>query len=129
MGHLQDLVEEVQEKERPLLDLYDRIRQAVSTETERKLAAQMYQYQKFQIASLDLLKGEVPQKFLAFGAISDDDVNLRSGPGPRYELIARVNRGTPAILMEAEGNWVNLRLPDGTEGWLFKAYIKREEGF
>jgi SH3-like domain-containing protein len=29
--------------------------------------------------------------------------------------------------MESEGNWVNLRLPDGAEGWVFKAYVKKED--
>jgi len=127
MGRLRELVNEIQEKEEPLLGLYERVKEAASKVTERNLASQMYRYQKFQIASLDLLKGEVPDKFEAFGQVSDDDVNLRTGPGPRYELVRTVQKGTPAIIMESEGNWVNLRLPDGAEGWVFKAYVKKED--
>lgn len=51
-----------------------------------------------------------------------DNLNVRSGPGTGFQIVARVENGTRVTLLEgprsAEGFvWWRMRLPDGKEGW------------
>jgi uncharacterized protein YgiM (DUF1202 family) len=128
MSRLDALVEEIEKNEKPLVDLYREIQEAALSPTEKKLASQMYHYQRFQVASLELLRSGVPDEFFCFGAVVDEDVNLRQGPGPRHSLAKKIGKGTPVIVMKYEGNWANVRLPDSTEGYVFRAYVKCEMG-
>ncbi|MBZ0291439.1 MAG: SH3 domain-containing protein [Anaerolineae bacterium] len=52
---------------------------------------------------------------------SGQNVNLRGGPGTNFELIDSVPPGTEALVLETseDGQWYNVRLSDGTEGWMF----------
>ncbi|HHY39561.1 MAG TPA: SH3 domain-containing protein [Clostridia bacterium] len=128
MHSMAELVEEIERSEKPLVELYRQIEDAAVTSTEKKLASQMYHYQRFQVASLELLKSDVPEEFLCFGAVVDEDVNLRQGPGPKHSLVKKVGKGTPVIVMKYEGNWAHVRLPDATQGFIFRAYVKCEMG-
>ncbi|MEW6242676.1 MAG: SH3 domain-containing protein [Bacillota bacterium] len=126
MKTVAELVEEIKAHELPLLDLYRELETAASGRTEKLLAGQMLSYQKFQVKSLDLFSGQMPDKFHSFGAIVEDDVNVRSGAAPSYPVITKVNKGTPVIITEFVGNWAHVQLPDGQRGFVFRAYAKSE---
>jgi hypothetical protein len=57
--------------------------------------------------------------------ISADGANVRSGPGTDFARIAGAARNsTIAVLgFSEDGDWVNVRLEDGTEGWVSAGLI------
>ncbi|MCK4774559.1 MAG: SH3 domain-containing protein, partial [Candidatus Krumholzibacteria bacterium] len=50
--------------------------------------------------------------------------NVRSGPGPRYEIIEKLSYGTVIVQMETNANWSKNRTKDGTAGWVHKSLIR-----
>ena len=96
--------------------------------TERELLARMLRQKKFEIDALELLKsGRVPERFVAFGTVIDDSVNMREGPSTTSPVMLTLERDTGCILMERRGNWVNIQLYDGKQGWVFKDYVRANE--
>lgn len=49
--------------------------------------------------------------------------NLRSGPGQNYEPVATVKSGVVFDMVKREGDWLQLRHTDGTEGWIFSTLV------
>lgn len=49
--------------------------------------------------------------------------NLRSGPGQNFEPVATVKSGVVFDLVKREGDWLQLRHADGTEGWIFSTLV------
>ena len=51
-------------------------------------------------------------------------LNVRRGPSPGYPVITAVPEGTKLIVLEEDstGKWLRVRLPDGTEGWVSRAF-------
>ncbi len=54
-------------------------------------------------------------------SVGDQPANLRGGPAVGYLILAEVPAGTPLDLLgkSADGEWLKVRIPDGTEGWMF----------
>lgn len=50
-----------------------------------------------------------------------DSVNLREGPGLNYRAIGNAKKGTSLSILEDRGNWLRVRLEDGSEAWVSKA--------
>ena len=56
--------------------------------------------------------------------ITTDDLNMRSGPGIEYDPPIRVlPQNTEGILVDHQGEWVQLLLADGTAGWCHEEYL------
>ena len=53
-------------------------------------------------------------------------LNVRSGPGNGYDLVTRIEQGETISLLgrDADGAWVEVRLPGGQLGWVPAAYIE-----
>ena len=47
-------------------------------------------------------------------------VNLREGPGTNYRVIGNLKKGTSLKILEVKGDWLRVRLEDGSEGWVTK---------
>jgi uncharacterized protein YgiM (DUF1202 family) len=47
-------------------------------------------------------------------------VNLREGPGTNYKVIGNVKKGTSLKILEVKGDWLYVRLEDGSEAWVSK---------
>lgn len=50
-----------------------------------------------------------------------NSVNLREGPGPNYRVIGNAKKGISLSILEDKGNWLRVRLEDGSEAWVIKA--------
>jgi curli biogenesis system outer membrane secretion channel CsgG len=48
------------------------------------------------------------------------NVNLREGPGMNYRVIGNMKKGTSLKILEVKGDWLRVRLEDGSEGWVSK---------
>ena len=128
MSRIKDLAAELREEERPLLERYRELIEAAATETERRLAQMMYNYQRFQLQSLELFQDRVPERFHCFAVITHDDVNVRQRPSGKSEAVARLGRGTPVIVMSFQGFWAEVQLVGGETGYVFKDYVRCEAG-
>jgi curli biogenesis system outer membrane secretion channel CsgG len=49
-----------------------------------------------------------------------DFVNLREGPGMNYKVIGNAKKGTSLKILETKGDWLRVRLEDGSEAWVSK---------
>jgi murein DD-endopeptidase MepM/ murein hydrolase activator NlpD len=50
--------------------------------------------------------------------------NLRTGPGPQYEIVTMLNSATPVQVLAVTGSWLHVRTPDGTEGFILASRLK-----
>ncbi|MBE3519271.1 MAG: SH3 domain-containing protein [Firmicutes bacterium] len=105
-------------------ELYER----ATGSTERELLGKMLRQKKFEMDALELLKsGRVPERFIAFGTVTDNSVNLREAPSTTSPVLLTLQQDTGCILMDRKGNWVNIQLYDGRQGWVFKDYVRASE--
>jgi curli biogenesis system outer membrane secretion channel CsgG len=49
-----------------------------------------------------------------------DSVNLRKGPGTSYKIVGNVKKGTSLKILEVNGDWLRIRLEDGSNAWVSK---------
>jgi cell wall-associated NlpC family hydrolase len=57
------------------------------------------------------------------GAINAQSVNLRGGPGTDYNRIGRLTADTTLDLLGRHGDWLQVRTPQGTVGWVSSELI------
>jgi len=55
-------------------------------------------------------------------------VNLREGPGTSYRVIGNAKKGTSLKIHEVKGDWLHVRLDDGTEAWVSKLATSEASG-
>jgi len=124
LAHVKELAKAITEMEAPVLAEYERLASVAKKETEKKLADLVLGYQKFQLKSLDLFQTEVPDRFVGFGGITSNNVNVRRGPTAKEVSLFLAQDDTPVIVKEIKGLWVEVRFADGREGWVFKDYVR-----
>ncbi len=57
----------------------------------------------------------------------DLDIPIRRGKGEKYKIIKFVKDGHQLEFLKKSGNWANVRLTSGTEGWMLKRYLSDEK--
>ena len=68
------------------------------------------------------LHTESPQGARAL-VITGVNVNLRSGPGLGYPVVAKLQDGESVSLLDERGGWASIATNSGTIGWMFGAYL------
>ncbi len=53
----------------------------------------------------------------------DNYLSLRKGAGTKYREILRMEPNTRVTVLRKKGNWLRIRLDDGTAGWAYSKYI------
>jgi len=121
---VEEITSQLMIQEQQAIEQYNALLRKSQGSTERKLIERILVQKKFEIETLKLLSsGKVPDRFLAFGTITDTEVNFRAAPSPSSNVLAVLDRGTLVILTERRGNWVGIQLYDGTAGWVFRDYV------
>lgn len=127
MASLKELATGLYRQEIALVEEYEKIVAAATGNTEKQLAEEVLKAQRFQLSTLELIEKDlVPEKFLSFGTIISDEVNVRRGPSAKQEKIRVLDQNVRVIVMEFEGNWAHIQLPDGETGWVFKDYVRTD---
>lgn len=122
---MEDIIATLLELEEKAISLYRDLHSKIVSSTARELIEQVLSSKRFELETLKLLTtGNIPDKFMGFGSISENDVNLRQGPASTEQVISVLESGTPVILTERHGNWMGVKLYDGRAGWVFKDYVK-----
>ena len=56
--------------------------------------------------------------------VKDDiQVMVRTDPGARRRIVAMPTSGTRVEVLDTEGGWSKVRLPDEKEGWMLSHYL------
>lgn len=58
-------------------------------------------------------------------SIARPDVNLRTGPGTRHEVIWILGRGYPLEVLARKGQWLQVRDFESDEGWVHRSLTDR----
>jgi N-acetylmuramoyl-L-alanine amidase len=53
--------------------------------------------------------------------------NIRSNAGNEFPVLMTVNKGDKLTIIGERGEWFNVRLEDGKEGWINSRVVKRQE--
>lgn len=56
--------------------------------------------------------------------VTGTTVNIRSGPGTNYGIVSSARRGDRLTLLGESGDWFQVRLPDGREGWILNKMVR-----
>src|SRR5215468_9649372 len=51
-------------------------------------------------------------------------IEVRSGPGLTYEVMAKVQSGESYVVVAQQQDWYKIQLPDGREGWIHRFYAE-----
>ncbi len=122
---MDDTVAELLEREENARNQYQALMKRMSGGMARQLLEKILAQKMFEIETLRLLaSGKIPDRFLGFGTVVDDEVNFRESPSPQAYVLGVLHRGVPVILTEKKGNWVGIQLYDGKAGWVFRDYIR-----
>jgi uncharacterized protein YraI len=77
------------------------------------------------VASAQALLRPAPvQARLIIGVTTDDNVNLRTGPGTRYSVITKLAGGTKLEVIGEEDGWYRVATAKGTVGWVVEEYFR-----
>jgi len=82
---------------------------------------------KFFLFILILLVLLIPAReiYAQRAVVIAETLNVRSGPGTKFEVIEKLKKGDSYLIDKIEGNWVQLAWP--IEAWVFKGLVKIEE--
>lgn len=57
--------------------------------------------------------------------VLSNTLNVRSGPGMKFEVVDKLNKGDSYLIDRIEGDWVQLAWP--VEAWVYKKLVRIEE--
>jgi N-acetylmuramoyl-L-alanine amidase len=56
--------------------------------------------------------------------VTGTSANIRSGAGNDFPIVNAVKQGDRLILIGEKGEWFNIRLENGQEGWIDRRFVK-----
>lgn len=56
-------------------------------------------------------------------SVSGDNVNLRSGPGTKYQVKWEYGKGFPLKVVDKKGDWVKVQDFENDSGWIYKPLL------
>ena len=82
--------------------------------------------------NLDVHAEERPTTFSIAGVAEGDSLNVRSGPGERFSIIARLRNGTTGIRIDGQivwngsDDWIPINV-SGSRGWVRPKYLSQSD--
>jgi len=61
------------------------------------------------------------------GWVTNDEVNMRAGPGTNYGELAEAAKGTEVVLLDREGAWYKIATSNNKVGWVHTQYVETRE--
>jgi len=65
-----------------------------------------------------------PPPVTSLVVVTGTSANVRSGTGNEFPIITTVKQGDKLILLGEYGEWFNVRLENGQEGWIIRRFVK-----
>lgn len=72
-------------------------------------------------------KQEKQQETNDNGTITASSLNVREKPSLNGNIIGSVSQGDNFHILKEENNWMNIELPNGTNGWVASWYVNKEQ--
>ncbi|MBT9135949.1 MAG: N-acetylmuramoyl-L-alanine amidase LytC [Firmicutes bacterium] len=63
------------------------------------------------------------------GVVSTAMLNLRSGPGQAFQVVATLPLATPLVVLAESGDWKQVMTTTGRTGWVFGQFVADEPSF
>lgn len=57
--------------------------------------------------------------------VTGSRVNFRAGPSTKFKIYDTLERGNQVVVIGVCGNWLNVELADGRDGWMYGSYIEQ----
>ncbi|SMC52070.1 SH3-like domain-containing protein [Desulfocicer vacuolatum DSM 3385] len=58
-------------------------------------------------------------------AVNSKISNVRSGPGTNYDILWRVEKYYPLIVLEKKGGWIHFKDFEGDKAWIHNSLVKK----
>jgi uncharacterized protein YgiM (DUF1202 family) len=58
-------------------------------------------------------------------AVSSKTANIRSGPGTNYDILWKVEKYHPILILKKKGVWYHFRDFEADEGWIHKSLVNK----
>ena len=56
--------------------------------------------------------------------ITKNDIsNIRTGPGTKFKVLFKVEKGIPFKVLKRQGQWINIQHADGDQGWIHASLV------
>ncbi|MDL1982853.1 MAG: SH3 domain-containing protein [Deltaproteobacteria bacterium] len=52
-------------------------------------------------------------------------VNIRSGPGTKYDILWQIGKYHPILVLKKSGSWYRFRDFEGDKGWIHKSLVRK----
>ena len=52
-----------------------------------------------------------------------DSSNIRSGPGTKFKVLFKVEKGIPFMILNRKGRWIEIQHADGDKGWIHASLV------
>jgi SH3-like domain-containing protein len=52
-----------------------------------------------------------------------EDCNIRSGPGTKYSIVFKAERGVAFKVLKRKDSWIQVQHADGDKGWIYKSLV------
>jgi hypothetical protein len=65
-----------------------------------------------------------PPQDTNFVTVTGTSANIRSGAGNEFPIVTTVKQGDKLILLGEHGEWLNVRLENGQDGWINSRFVK-----
>jgi len=49
--------------------------------------------------------------------------NVRKGPGTNHDIVFRIEKGIPFLILQRQNRWLQIKHADGDRGWIHKSLI------
>lgn len=59
-------------------------------------------------------------------AVSSEDINMRSGPGVKNEVLFKIGSGFPLEVIKSAGDWLQVKDFEGSVGWVLKKNVDKK---
>jgi hypothetical protein len=100
-------------------------KQAYELETEQTASEKLQKPQATQPPEpTQIPKASTAPSSQNFATVIATTANIRSGAGDGFSVVKMVERGDKLILLGEYGEWVNVRLESGEEGWISARWVE-----
>ncbi len=77
------------------------------------------------LLSFAIVPAVLGQQFMEGTVVTEESsLNIRSGPGTAYNVIAVADKGERLALLNTSGDWYQVQLSDGRTGYAFQQFIQ-----
>jgi SH3-like domain-containing protein len=87
-----------------------------------RTVGQWYFFRDFE-GDTGWIKNTIVNNTLTVITSKGNKVNVRKGPGVKYEKVFMVEKGVPFKVIQKKNHWLQIEHADGDKGWIFQGLV------